>query len=146
MKDLKYANGNIHYINQELAKLEQSKSWRLKVTEWKDKRGLSANAQMHVFFGAIGKFQSVPMVTAKSRCKIDFGLPIIFNRDDEYSRVVDYILTNSGFYKMSREKQEIFITAIAITSEFNTAESKVFMDNIIFYWNDKGLNINYKDN
>ena len=38
MKDLKYSTGNGDYIKQELSKLNKSKSYRLSVTEWKEKR------------------------------------------------------------------------------------------------------------
>ena len=144
--ELKYTSTSFPYIEQELRKLDlNQKSYRLTITDWAEKRTLSANGQMHIFFKHIGEFQSVPMPTAKQRSKIDFGLPIILAREDDYSKVVDYILTNANFYKMSREKQEVFITAIAITSKFTTSESKTFMDQLIFYWNDKGLMIGYKD-
>ncbi len=132
--DLKYTATSHSYVEQELRKLDvNQKAYRIAITDWKEKRTLSANGQMHIFFKHIGEFQSVPMPTAKSRCKIDFGLPIILAREnDEYATVVDYILENANFHKMSREQQEVFITAIAITSKFTTTESKEFMDQMIF--------------
>ena len=145
MKELKLTSDNYGDVMFDLAKLDMTKQYKLVVTDWVDGRGLSANAQMHVFFGQIAKHQSVPMLTAKSRCKIDFGLPIILGKGNNHSKVVDYILSKSGFYQMSREQQERFITAIAVTSEFTGKESKRFMDDIIYYWNDNGLAISYQE-
>lgn len=147
MKDLKLTATSLSYIIQELGKLDTlNKAYRVKVSDWKEKRTLTANGLIHVFVKSISDFTSTDIKTVKQECKIDFGLPIILARGDEYSKVVDYILNKSGFYRMSREQQVKFITAIAVTSKFTTEESKVFLDNMIHYWQDKGLDIGYQTN
>ena len=54
--NLKYTGSNLAYINQELLKLEQGKSWRLSVTEWKKKRSLPANRAYQSWYPAISVF------------------------------------------------------------------------------------------
>ena len=145
--DLKLTNSSLSYVVQELSKLDvlDEKKWRIKVTDWSSKRTLSANAQLHVFIGEIAKFTNTDALTAKCEAKIDFGLPVLLMADDDRSWVLDHILGLAKFYSQPREWQLRFISAISITSLLTTRESKVMMDDMIYYWNDKGLDIGYKD-
>ena len=146
MNDLKLSITSRSYVIQELDTLDlHNKAYRLKVSDWGAKRTLTANGQIHVFIGQIAKFTSTDALTAKCEVKIDFGLPLIMMRDDEYSRVVDYILTNANFYNMEREDQIVFITAISVTSMLTTKESKTLMDDLIYFYNNVGLELKYKD-
>ena len=143
--DLKYTSTSHSYVEQELRKLDvlTGRAYRLKISDWAEKRTLTANGQIHVFVKQISDFTSTDVKTAKAEVKIDFGLPIILAKEDEYSIVVDYILDKADFYKMSREQQCTFITAIAITSKLTTKESGQLLEQMVFYWNDKGLELKF---
>lgn len=144
--DLKLTPTSLLYVIQELKSLPVEEcDWRIKISRWDEKRTLSANAQIHVFVAKIAEFTNTDAKTVKSEVKIDFGLPILLAREDEYSTVLDWLLTKGMFYDMKRESQCKFITAIQVTSVMTVKESKLMMDDMIYYWNDKGLDIGFID-
>jgi len=145
VKDLQYFGGNFNFIKQELAKLDSSKSWRLKITEWKKKRGLSANGQIHLWFGQIAKhYGDRSALEVKCFCKDAIGLPILSN-SASHGETLEFYLCQLNYYKHNHENKMKLIQFIPVTSEMSTSEIKQFMEEMIFYWCDLGVNIKFKD-
>jgi len=121
-----------------------SQALYVNITEKKKKRSLSANAQQFLWYGQISEFSATDIKTCEAECKIDFGLPIIL-KDAEVGKVVGYALENAKFFTMDREKQVKFIQIIQITSLMNTKQHNQYRENVLYFWNQAGLNIGYKD-
>ena len=107
-------------------------------------RTLSANAQQHVWYKQISEFSATDIKTCEAECKIDFGLPIIL-ADSEVGRVIGYALENARFFSMQRGQQIKFIQIIQITSLMSTKQHNQYRENILYFWNQAGLSIGYKD-
>lgn len=145
MKDLQYKAGNVNFIKQELLKLDQSKSYRLVITEWKKNRGISANNQQHLWYGQIAKYYGDrSALDVKSFCKAEIGLPLLLN-SAEHGDKMEFLLDKLDYYRHGHESKMKLIQCLEVTSLFNTAESKIYMENMIFYWNDLGVNIKFKE-
>lgn len=114
------------------------------ITKKKKKRSLSANAQQHVWYKQISEFSATDIKTCECECKIDFGLPIILS-DPEIGVVIGYALQEAKFFTMTRERQIKFIQIIQITSLMNTKQHNQYRENIMYFWNQAGLNIGYQD-
>lgn len=143
--NLMYTASNFDYIQQELRKVDLTTPKRIHVTEWKEKRGLSANAQQHLWYAQIAKHRGdVTALQVKNECKDKLGLPILLN-SAEHGDKMEFLLDKLDYYKHSYENKMKLIQCLEVTSLFNTAESKEYMENMIFYWNDLGININFKE-
>lgn len=144
MRDFKLTFNSLGYAIQEITKLltaNPNKKYRLSVVEWK-KRSLSANSQQHVFYKAISDHTGEDIKTVACRCKRDFGLPILLS-DDQVGIKLGWMLDKIGFYQMSDIQQIKVMDVIQVTSLMNSKQHSEFRDNLIFYWNDNGLTINY---
>jgi hypothetical protein len=145
VKDLKYSVGNGDYIKQELSKLDSSKSYRLAVTEWKEKRGLSANGQIHLWFGQIAKhYGDRSALEVKCFCKDAIGLPIL-SQSISHGEKLEFFLCQLNYYRHTHENKMKLIQFIPVTSEMSTSEIKQFMEEMLYYWNDLGVMIKFKD-
>ena len=144
MNDLQYKAGNGEYIKQELSKLDDSKSWRLVVTEWKPKRGISANNQQHLWYGQIAKHQGDrTALEVKNFCKDAIGLPLLLN-SSKHGDKLEFLLCKLDYYRHSHESRMKLIQCLEVTSLFNTAESKLYMEQVLYYYNDLGVMIKFK--
>ena len=120
--------------------------FRLSVVKWTNKRSLSSNDQMHLWYGQIAKFYGdrTPL-DVKNFCKDAIGLPILLNSPTHGDKI-EFLLHKLDYYKHSYESKMKLIQCLSVTSEFNVSESKEYCDNMIFYYNDLGIPIKYKDN
>jgi len=142
---VKLTNSNRAYINQELDKLDLTQPKRLTVSEWKEKRGLSSNAQIHLWFGQIAKYYGDrSALDVKNECKDKIGLPILLN-SPVYGDTIEFLLHKLDYYKHSYESRMKLIGCLTVTSEFSTSEMKNFMEEMVFYWNELGVEIKFKD-
>ena len=99
MKDLQLTSSNLSFITQELAKLDLTKPKRVSVSEWKEKRGLSMNAQQHLFYGQIAKhYGDRNALDVKNFCKHTFGLPILL-MSATYADKLEFLLHKLDYYK-----------------------------------------------
>ena len=115
------------------------------ITKKPKSRTLSANAQQHVFYSQIAKhYGDRTALDVKNTCKDMFGLPILLNSQANGDKI-DFLLHKLDYYKHSYESKMKLIQCLSVTSEFTQKESKEYMDNMIFYFNDLGININYQD-
>ena len=142
---MKLTNSNIRFITQELRKLDLSQPKRLVISEWKPNRSISANNQQHLWYGQIAKAKGdVTALDIKNWCKANIGLPIILN-SVKHGDKMEFLLDKLDYYKHGYESQMKLIQCLEVTSLFNTPESKEYMEQMIFYWNDNGVPIKFKD-
>jgi len=131
-------------INEILSQ-NPSQGLYVNITEKTKGRSLTANAQQHVFYAQIAKyFGDRSPLDVKNSCKDMFGLPILLN-SEECGDKIEFLLHRLEYYKHSYESKMKLIQCLSVTSEFNTKESKAYMDHMIFYYNDIGVMIAYKD-
>ena len=146
MKDLQLTASNIAYVTQELSKLDLRTPKRLTVSDWKKKRGLSANGQQHVWYEQIAKHQGdKSALDVKNFCKDALGLPILAN-SVEHGDKIEFLLCKLDYYRHGHESKMKLIQCLEVTSLFNTPESKQYMENMVFYYNDIGVPIKFKGN
>jgi hypothetical protein len=131
----------------ELLALNPNKKYRLTIVEWR-KRSVSSNSLQHLWYNALNKhfgyFADEHNNPAKEMCKVMFGIPIILN-NPTYGQQISQTLDRVDYYNMSFSDQCNLVRIISVTSLFTVSESKEYMDNIIFYFADKDVDINYKD-
>jgi len=144
MKDFKLHRGSLPEL---LAKIRQvvlsGKTYRLSIEEWSKKRSLSANAQQHVWYKKISQFTGYDIRTAGNGCKLDFGLPILL-ADPEMGPKIDFLIRPIGFYSWPRERQINVMDLIQITSLFSTKQHNLYRDNLVMFWHEHGLELEYK--
>lgn len=148
MKDLRLSASTSSYVKQEIDKLvasDNTKDWRVSFTPWKEKRGISANNQQHLWYAQIASYNDdMSALDVKNECKDMFGLPILL-LSREHGDKIDFLLEKLDYYRHSKESQMKLIQCLEVTSLFNTAESKVYMDNMVNYYNSNGKPIKFKD-
>jgi hypothetical protein len=145
VKDFKLTSSNMEYITQELRKLDLSQAKRLVISDWKPNRSISANNQQHRWYGEIAKYKGDTVaLDIKNFCKDSIGLPILLN-SDKHGDKMEFLLDKLDYYKHSYESKMKLIQCLEVTSLFNTPEAKEYMDNMIFYWNENGVQIKFKD-
>jgi len=119
-------------------------SYRISIVEWSDKRGLSANAVQHVFYKRISQFSGYDIRTAGNQSKLDFGLPILIS-DSDMGPKVGYVLDKINFHNMTREQQVNVMDLIQVTSLFSTKQHNLYRDNLVLFWHEQGLELEYKE-
>lgn len=145
MKNFKLTNGLRQEFIRQVKEMDLTEPKRVNIDEWKGKRGLSANGQQHVWYQQIAKQKcDVTALHIKNMCKDMFGLPILHN-SAEHGDKIEFLLNKLDYYKHSYESRMKLIQCLEVTSLFNTAESKEYMEQMIFYWNDLGYQIKFKD-
>ncbi len=145
-----YTASNFDFVAQELRKIDLTKPKRIRVTEWKEKRGMSSNRQIHLWFSQIAK--ELGYLTEKksgnyikNSCKVMFGIDILLGSDSPEAQSVIRTLERINYWSLDWENKIDVVTGLFVTSLFKTNEIKEFMDQMIFYWNDKGVPIKFKD-
>jgi len=145
IKDFKLHRGSLPYLLDMMRKIVLSGlSYRISIVEWSDKRGLSANAVQHVFYKRISQFNGYDIRTAGNQSKLDFGLPILLS-DSDVGPKVDFLLKKIGFYSFSREQQINVMDLIQVTSLFSTKQHNLYRDNLVMFWHEQGLELEYKE-
>ena len=130
---------------QELFKNNPAGVYVLNIVERGKKRSLSANNQQHRWYAEISKSKGdITALDAKNFCKDTFGLPLVLNSPIHGDKM-EFLLDKLGYYKHSYESRMKLIQCLEVTSLLSTAESKIFMDQMIFYWNENGVPIKFKD-
>jgi len=123
---------------------EPSSKWRLSVKPWTKKRTVSANNQQHLWYGQIAKNEGDKSPEyVKRYCKYTFGLPLVLN-SEKHGEFYETLLDRLSFYELNYEQQVDLMECIEVSSKLTTTESKMYMDQMIFYFNDLGIPIKYK--
>jgi hypothetical protein len=119
--------------------------YRVTLTKWTKKRSISINRQQHLWYNQIAKHNGDQLPNdVKSFCKHTFGIPILLN-DQVEGEKLEFLLHKLDYYKYSLENQLKLVSCLEITSKLNTAQAKEYNDNVIFYFNDNGINIGYQN-
>lgn len=121
------------------------KKYELTLVEQGKKRRLAANAQLHLWFGQIAKYNDdqTPL-DVKNFCKDAFGLPLILN-SEKHGDKMEFLLDKLSYYQHSHESKMKLIQCLDVTSLLTIPESKIMMEQMIYYYNDIGINIKFKD-
>lgn len=148
MKDLKLTFTSLIDCKQKLNDLfigDPSAKFRLSISSWKEKRGLSMNAQQHLFYAQIAKYYGDrTALEVKNECKDKFGLPILHNSTHS-SDSIEFLTSNLNYYGRCQESKMKLIQILSVTSLFNTSESKEYCEDMILYWNENGVPIKFKE-
>lgn len=122
-----------------------SQGYFLTVTKKRKKRSLSANGQQHLWYEQIANYYGDRLaINVKNECKDMFGLPILHNSEHSADSI-EFFMSELNYYRRSYENKMKLIQRLPVTSEFLPHEAKMYMDNMIFYYNDIGIPIKYKD-
>ena len=109
------------------------------------KRSISMNRQQHLFYAQIAKYYGDrTALEVKCQCKDMFGLPILHNSEHS-SEQIEYLTHGLQYYKGSYERRMKLIQCLSVTSLFTTAESKQYCEHMIYYYNDLGVMIKFKE-
>tara|TARA_R110001632_G_scaffold229012_1_gene364721 strand:+ start:37 stop:492 length:456 start_codon:yes stop_codon:yes gene_type:complete len=127
-----------------LGKSPQEK-WDLSIVKNDGKRRLTANRQIHLWFGQIAKYRDdqTPL-DVKNFCKDAFGLPLILN-SVKHGDKMEFLLDKLNYYQHSHESKMKLIQCLEVTSLLTIPESKILMEQMIYYYNDAGIPIKFKD-
>lgn len=146
IKDERYTADNLDYIIQQLKKVDLTKPQRVRVTPWVEKRGDSANAQQHVWYSQIAKhYGDRTALEVKNFCKDAIGLPLLLE-SVKHGDKLEFLLCKLDYYRHSHESRMKLIQCLEVTSLFSTPESKQYMEHMLYYYNDLGVMIKFKDN
>ncbi len=148
MKDFKLTISSLGYLVSELTKLvtdSPNKSFRVSVGDYSKSRSISANNQQHLWYAQIAKhYGDRSALDVKNHCKDALGLPILL-QSEVHADKIEFLLHKLDYYKHSYESKMKLISCLEVTSLFSAKESKQYMDQMIYYFNDLGVNIKYKD-
>ncbi len=145
MTDIKLTANNLDYVIQELKTVDVNQEKRIKITPWKEKRGLSSNAQIHLWFGQIAKQQGYTAAYIKNACKVMFGIDILLSSETDTARCVVRTLERIDYWNMDWVNKIDVVSGLMVTSLFTTSEIKEFMEKMLYFWNDKGVDIGFRD-
>lgn len=130
-------------IFQEIVRfVRPRKRYIITVKEW-EKRGLSANAQYHVWVKQISEYTGEDLKTVECQCKLYHGLSIALA--GENGPMISWMLESANFYAMDDYSQLMFVSGLEITRNFTTKEHNQYRDSIQRFWNDNGLNLQYRN-
>lgn len=133
----------IRGILQELVRfVRPNKRYLITIKEWEG-RSLTANAQAHVWVKQISEYTGEDLKTVECRCKRDHGLAIALA--GENGPMLGWMLEQCHFVQLSDERQLKIISAMEITRNFTTKEHTQYRDSIQQFWNNEGLNLQYKN-
>jgi len=139
----------------ELLSANPSQPVFVNVTEKKKKRSIPANNQYYVWMPDISNFICEDLRTTRNILKLDFGLPIILACEQIGQRYGER-LQAMNFFNFTREQligyvdgdgewQNGIIEMIQVTSLMNTKQHNLMRDNILYFYNQAGLNIGYEN-
>jgi len=130
-------------IDKFLGENQQMKG-ELVITEKGEDRTISANNQQHLWYGQIAKYRNdQTALDVKNFCKDAIALPLVLN--GKHAEKMEFLLDKLDYYQHSYESKMKLIQCLEVTSLLSMPESKIYMDNMIQYFNDNGIPIKFKD-
>jgi len=147
IKDFCLIANSVEYARRQLVKLTNDNpgtKYRLNCVPWQDKRSNRANSQYWVWVPDISDFICEDQKTTANQLKLDFGLPLIL-ADEKMGPKLQYILESTKFNFMTREQQVGMMEFIQVTSLMDTKQHNKMRDDIVYFYNQAGLNIGYND-
>ena len=79
-----------------------------------------------------------------NQCKVMFGVPLLLNSEAHGDKLL-WLLDKLSFFKYSYESQCKVIQCVSVTSLLTPKESKQYMDNMISFYGENGIVINYQE-
>lgn len=144
IKSIQFTGSNTDYLLQIAnAALKNAGDLRITIEPWSEKRTLSANAQIYVWYSQIAKKDGESVDVVRNFCKLMFGLPILLNTP-KYKRKIQYTLNKVGFYELNHEQQCNFMDILAVSSLMSTKQHNEYRDNILAYYNKNGYALEYQ--
>jgi len=122
--------------------LAQKGEYPLTISYSTGKRSLSANAVQHVFYKIIADYTGEDIKTTGHRMKRDIGLPILLA--SECGEKAAWLLEQLKFYNRSEQQQINMMELIPVTSLFSSKDHTTYRDNLINYWREQNLILEYK--
>ena len=118
--------------------------WPCKITISDDtkKRSLPANSVQHVFYKIIADYTGEDIKTTGNRMKRDLGLSIVLS--GEYGEKIAWMLDCMNFEKRTDAQQVAMMDLVPVTSLFTSKEHTIFRDNMINFWQEHNLVLEYK--
>ena len=131
-------------LNMAQAFIASVDTWPIKVTVTDDvkKRSLPANAVQHVFYKIIADYTGEDIKTTGHRMKRDLGLPVLLAGDNGVK--ANWLLEQVKFYRRSEQQQLNMMEFIPVTSLFTSKEHTLYRDNLINFWREHDLILEYK--
>ena len=130
---------------KEIVSANPNQDHTLTVVEKSKGRSISANNQQHLWYGQIAKhYGDRTALEVKSFCKDAMGLPLLV-QSKRHGDKIEFLLDKLDYYRHSYESKMKLIHCLEVTSLFDTAESKQYMDQMIHYWGDLGVKIKFKE-
>ncbi len=131
-------------FNMAQAFIANVNTWPLKITVTDDvkKRSLPANAVQHCFYKTIADYTGEDIKTTGHRMKRDIGLPILLAGDN--GEKAHWLLEQLNFYSRTEQQQLNMMEFIPVTSLFTSKEHTIYRDNMINYWHEQGVILEYK--
>jgi hypothetical protein len=120
-----------------------SQKFFVNITKKEKKRSIPANAQCYAWIPDISNFICEDVKTTTQIIKLDFGLPIVL-ADEQIGHRYGTRLQDAGFFNFTREKQVEWMEFIQVTSLMNTKQHNKMRDDILYFYNQAGLDIGYK--
>ncbi len=118
---------------------------RIVVKEWREKRSLTASAQYYVWLPIISKFYGEDVDYIRKWMKHDIAWPIIERDNCDYSRQVRFMISNSGYDSLSRERKFKMLDMFDMTSMMNSKQHTDLRDELQIFWAKQGLELRYKN-
>lgn len=115
---------------------------KLVITDDIKKRSLTANALQHCWYKTISEYTGDDIKTAGNACKLDFGLPVLLSGD--YGERVSFTLSKIDFWNWNRQQQIGFMDILQVTSLFTSGQHTIYRDNLLAFWHEQGLVLEYK--
>lgn len=146
MKDLKLQASTASYVHQELNKLiasDNTKAYRLVVSEWKEKRSIRANKAYQAWIPAIADEMALTIPEATRYIKLTFGLPILL-ADDYLGPLIGEGLTAKGFFQLDYNNQLLEMEMLPVTRLFDTKMHNRLRDELQRFYGNMGLILDYK--
>ena len=145
IKSIKFVGTNFEAVEQLCkAAYEHGGNLRLTIEPWSEKRTLSANAQIYVWYAQIAKKDGESVDVVRNFCKLMFGLPILMD-NPSISGKVKWTLDKIGFFGWQHEQQCNFMDMLAVSSLMTTKEHNQYRDNILAYYNKNGYALDYQN-
>ena len=115
---------------------------KITITDDVKKRSIPANAVQHVFYTIISDYTGEDIKTTGHRMKRDIGLPILLA--GESGEKAAWLLEQIKFYARSEQQQLNMMEFVPVTSLFTSKEHTVYRDNMINFWYENNLILEYK--
>lgn len=145
VKQIKFIGTNTKVVIQLMQELfKHSGNLKVTIEPWSEKRTLSANAQIYVWYSQIAKQDGESVNTVRNQCKLNFGIPILVNCHKN-GRRVQYTLQKVGFYEWSYEQQCNFMDMLAVTSLMTTKQHNEYRDTMQSEYNKNGYGLDYQE-